>query len=166
MNLSGPNEESISGINIAPLVDVVLVLLIIFMATAPLIHHRAINVNVPRAAHSEPKATETLKVVLNEKGELHMGDKPIAVEELPFQLSAMVRLTRVCMCRWRTTHTVRSGGRDFGHCEGAGVKKSRSKCGPTVYHRRKMKQSNSAERKKKNFSASPSYFHCFFTRRF
>ncbi len=92
MNLSGPDEESISGINIAPLVDVVLVLLIIFMATAPLIHHRAINVNVPRAAHSEPKATETLKVVLNEKGELHMGDKPIAVEELPFQLSAMVRL--------------------------------------------------------------------------
>ena len=91
MNLSGNEEESITAINITPLVDVILVLLIIFMATAPLIHRRSMNVNVPKAAHSEPKAMETLKLVLNEKHELFLAELKISIEELNDQLSIMVR---------------------------------------------------------------------------
>ena len=47
------DQESITGINIAPLVDVILVLLIIFMATAPLIQKRSLGINVPQSAHSQ-----------------------------------------------------------------------------------------------------------------
>ncbi len=54
------NGGLITGINVTPLVDVVLVLLIIFMATAPLIARRAIAVNVPRAATGE-RATAALR---------------------------------------------------------------------------------------------------------
>lgn len=91
MNSSIREEDSITGINITPLVDVILVLLIIFMATAPLIHRRSINVNVPKAAHSEPKATETVKVILNEKRELFLTENKISFEDLKSQLNVMVR---------------------------------------------------------------------------
>ncbi|MBI3013172.1 MAG: biopolymer transporter ExbD [Elusimicrobia bacterium] len=85
------HEETITSINIAPLVDIILVLLIIFMATAPLVHRRAINVNVPKAAQTEQKATATLNLVMNEKKELFLGEKRIVPSELGFQLGAMVR---------------------------------------------------------------------------
>ena len=91
MQSSGLNEESISGINIAPFVDVILVLLIIFMATAPLIQRRAITVNVPQAANTQPKATTTIKVVYNDKKELYLEDEKILPEELENQLKIMVK---------------------------------------------------------------------------
>ncbi len=92
MQASNSEEDSITGINIAPLVDVILVLLIIFMATAPLIQKRTLNVNVPKAAHSQPKATETVKVVFNEKRELFLGEQKIGMEDLRSQMTAMVRV--------------------------------------------------------------------------
>ena len=85
------SEEAISGINIAPFVDVILVLLIIFMATAPLIQRRAITVNVPQAANNQPKATATIKVVYNDKKELYLEDAKISPEELEGQLKVMVK---------------------------------------------------------------------------
>jgi hypothetical protein len=45
----------ITGINVTPLVDVVLVLLIIFMATAPLIARRAVAINVPQGGHGRAR---------------------------------------------------------------------------------------------------------------
>ena len=91
MTISSSDEEYISGINIAPFVDVILVLLIIFMATAPLIQRRALNVNVPRAAYSEPKTTQTLKISFDEKRELYLESRKITMEELAAQLALMVR---------------------------------------------------------------------------
>ena len=85
------SEESISGINIAPFVDVILVLLIIFMATAPLIQRRAIKVNVPQAANNEPKATATIRVVFNEAKELYLEEDRIVPEDLGRQLDIMVK---------------------------------------------------------------------------
>ena len=85
------SEEAISGINIAPFVDVILVLLIIFMATAPLIQRRAVSVNVPQASNTQPKATATIKVVYNDKKELFLEDDKILPEELENQLKIMVK---------------------------------------------------------------------------
>lgn len=84
-------EEPITELNIVPFVDVILVLLIIFMATAPLIHQRAVNVNVPKMAHSERKARETLKISLNEKHEIFLGQEKITSEELKNQLPILLR---------------------------------------------------------------------------
>lgn len=91
MHSSAPEEESITGINVAPLVDVILVLLIIFMATAPLIQRRQMSVNVPRVAQSEPKATETLNLVIDETHQIFLGDQKITLEELKPQVEVMVR---------------------------------------------------------------------------
>lgn len=92
MKASGNQGQSITDINITPLVDVMLVLLIIFMATAPLIHRRAINVNVPKVAHNERKATETLNLVMNEKREIFLGEQKVAsIDELKSQLEMLVR---------------------------------------------------------------------------
>ena len=85
------NEESTSGINIAPFVDVILVLLIIFMATAPLIQRRAIKVNVPQASNTSPKATVTLRVVYDEAKNLYLEDDKITPEDLGKQLETMAR---------------------------------------------------------------------------
>lgn len=90
MHSSDSSEESITGINIAPLVDVILVLLIIFMATAPLIQRRAIAVNVPKAAHSEAKATETLKILFSEKREVLLEDSAVTLPELQSKLQVLV----------------------------------------------------------------------------
>lgn len=91
MKSSGSEEEYISGINITPLVDVILVLLIIFMATAPLIHRRSLNVNVPKAAHTEPRATATVRIAFNEQGQLLLDEEQITRDDLNYQLKAMVR---------------------------------------------------------------------------
>ncbi len=85
------SQESISGINIAPFVDVILVLLIIFMATAPLIQRRAVSVNVPAAANTQPKATATIKIIYNDQKELFLEDQKISPEELASQLAVMVK---------------------------------------------------------------------------
>ena len=55
------DEEVISGINVTPLVDVMLVLLIIFMVTATYIVRESIEVELPRAAHGG----ESIGVMLN-----------------------------------------------------------------------------------------------------
>ncbi|MBK7544447.1 MAG: biopolymer transporter ExbD [Elusimicrobia bacterium] len=71
----------ITGINVTPLVDVVLVLLIIFMATAPLIARRAVAINVPRAATGE-RATAALRVS-------YAADRTLLLEKTAFTLVAL-----------------------------------------------------------------------------
>ncbi|MEK7381774.1 MAG: biopolymer transporter ExbD [Elusimicrobiota bacterium] len=83
-------EDAITGINITPLVDVVLVVLIIFMATAPMIARRAIKVEVPRVAKSDKAATEALSITLDGARRLSIGGRPVDLPELKRLLSAAV----------------------------------------------------------------------------
>lgn len=85
-------DRLISGINITPLVDVVLVLLIIFMATAPLINRRSLSVNVPRAANNEPKATATLQIQYTADREIILEKDKCSVEKLGAELTQRLRL--------------------------------------------------------------------------
>ena len=84
------DDGPITGINITPLVDVVLVVLIIFMATAPMIARRAIRVEVPKVAKSEKSATDALAVALNDKRELTLSGKPTTLAELKRVLTAAI----------------------------------------------------------------------------
>ena len=88
MHVEGDADGPITGINVTPLVDVVLVVLIIFMATAPMIARRAIRVEVPRVAKSDKSATDALAVALNNKRELTLSGKPTTLDELKKVLSA------------------------------------------------------------------------------
>ena len=83
-------DAPITGINVTPLVDVVLVLLIIFMATAPIIARRAIKVEVPRVAAASKAATDALAVGLDGKRELTLAGKPVSPEQLKAALTAAI----------------------------------------------------------------------------
>jgi biopolymer transport protein ExbD len=52
------NDDEITGINVTPLVDIVLVLLIIFMVTANFIVRETVEVDLPRAANSDDKTVQ------------------------------------------------------------------------------------------------------------
>ena len=70
----------IAEINVTPLVDIMLVLLIIFMLTAHLIAKQAIEVELPRAAQSTTLKPTTIAVSLTRDGSLYLNDKPITAE--------------------------------------------------------------------------------------
>lgn len=74
-----------ADINVTPLVDVVLVLLIIFMVTAPLMQ-RGIDVDLPRTATQTSENEERLIVSINKAGNIYINDIQIPVEDLPDQL--------------------------------------------------------------------------------
>ncbi|MBF6023264.1 ExbD/TolR family protein [Lysobacter niastensis] len=87
----GPMAE----INVTPLVDVMLVLLIIFMITAPLMTHK-IQVKLPEANLDE-KAKETktppITVAVQENGSLYWNDEPITRDLLESRLSIEAQKT-------------------------------------------------------------------------
>jgi biopolymer transport protein ExbD len=62
------DEEMISGINVTPLVDITLVLLIIFMVTATYIVRESIEVDLPRAAHGGESVGVMLNIVVTKDG--------------------------------------------------------------------------------------------------
>ncbi len=84
------NEDEITGINVTPLVDVMLVLLIIFMVTTSYIVNRSIEVKLPQAdtaASLDPK-TKNLGFVLDEKSQLYLDGKPIQLSEIAALIQA------------------------------------------------------------------------------
>ena len=72
------SDEAITGINVTPLVDICLVLLIIFMVTASYIVKDTIEVELPRAAHGgETAQKETFAVVITRAGERFLNGAPV-----------------------------------------------------------------------------------------
>lgn len=63
-------DNDISDINITPFVDVVLVLLVIFMITAPAIMKDVINLKLPKTETSDGKIVQTLGVAINRDGNI------------------------------------------------------------------------------------------------
>lgn len=75
-------DQPITGINITPLVDVILVLLIIFMVTATFIMSPSLNVDLPKATTGEPTPISNIAVVIDAKGNLFLNGNPINEENL------------------------------------------------------------------------------------
>ncbi len=73
-------DEPITGINVTPLVDVTLVLLIIFMVTASYIVKESIEVDLPRAASAGENVGATLAFVLDREGRLFLDGAPVERE--------------------------------------------------------------------------------------
>jgi biopolymer transport protein ExbD len=70
-------DESITGINVTPLVDITLVLLIIFMVTASYIVKETIEVELPRAAHGGETVQRTLAVLVTRDGKAFLNGVPV-----------------------------------------------------------------------------------------
>src|ERR1700748_629069 len=78
----GASIGTLSEINIVPLVDVVLVLLIIFMLTAHVMEY-GLEIDVPKVRLTANATTEELPVVsMNRNGEIFLNDKPVRLQEL------------------------------------------------------------------------------------
>ena len=65
---TGDDYESISDINVVPLVDIVLVVLIIFMVTAPMFMKPSINVNLPKASAGDQSVPSQLSITMTKDG--------------------------------------------------------------------------------------------------
>lgn len=86
----GRNEDDpIADINVTPLVDVVLVVLIIFMITAPMLYQSTIDVNLPKADSGQQSEKSTLTFVVTKDGDLTWDKTKISWEELPGKLKAL-----------------------------------------------------------------------------
>ena len=75
MKAGGDLEESISDINVVPLVDIVLVVLIIFMVTAPMFMKPTINVNLPKAVSGDSTAPTQLSITLAADGRVFFNSQ-------------------------------------------------------------------------------------------
>ncbi len=88
MSAQGEGDDGIvTGINVTPMVDITLVLLIVFMVTANFVSQQALKVNLPKTADAEAVATPSLTVVLNRKGEVIFREARTDLEHLTASLA-------------------------------------------------------------------------------
>ncbi len=81
----------VSEINVTPFVDVMLVLLIIFMVTAPMMD-QGLDVDLPEAKQVDvlPTETEHLVLTIRQDGSLFLDTYPVALDELETRLAVLV----------------------------------------------------------------------------
>jgi len=80
-------NAALAEINIIPLVDVVLVLLLIFMLTAPMMY-RGIDVNLPKSSGKPTAVEERLVLTITKDRGLFLNERPVAAQTLEPQLTA------------------------------------------------------------------------------
>ena len=86
-NAQGRTQSSLSDINVTPLVDVVLVLLIIFMVTAPVLQS-GIEVSVPHTKTVKEITEERLVITIDRAAKVFLGNDPININQIGAQLRA------------------------------------------------------------------------------
>src|ERR1700676_5107518 len=79
---NGRTQTSLAEINITPLVDVVLVLLVIFMLTAPVLQS-GIQVAVPKTKTVKEITQQRTVITINKDHEVFLNDKPVNLNDLP-----------------------------------------------------------------------------------
>jgi len=70
-------DDVLAEINVVPLVDVILVVLIIFMVTAPMIMKPSINVNLPKATSGDATIPTKLNITISADGKLNLDGKMV-----------------------------------------------------------------------------------------
>ena len=101
--------QPMSDINITPLVDVMLVLVVIFLLTAPLLAS-AIRLDLPRADGSTPGAAPaSVTVVLDPTGQVFVNDQPLDEAALVQRFTALAAQSRATEVQLRADATVPYG---------------------------------------------------------
>ena len=89
-NAQGRTQTSLADINVTPFVDVVLVLLIIFMLTAPILQS-GIEVNVPKTRTVKEITEERLVITIDRSQRVYLGNDPININQIGARLRARLR---------------------------------------------------------------------------
>ena len=87
---SGRTQTGLADINITPLVDVVLVLLIIFMVTAPVLQS-GIDVSVPKTRTVKQITEERMVITINKEQRVFLGNDAININEIGAKLRQRIR---------------------------------------------------------------------------
>jgi biopolymer transport protein ExbD len=85
---SAPAQELITKVNVTPIIDVALVLVIILIVTAPLLSAADLPVDLPEARTREAENQANVSVTLGRDGELAVDDRRVTYDELGLALSA------------------------------------------------------------------------------
>jgi biopolymer transport protein ExbD len=80
------DDGTVTGINVTPMVDIMLVLLIVFMVTANFVSEQGLKINIPKTQETETSTTVSLSVAVNDKGELLFKSAKTDVEGLKASL--------------------------------------------------------------------------------
>ncbi len=89
-NAQGRTQSSLSDINVTPLVDVVLVLLIIFMITAPVLQS-GIEVDVPKTKTVKEITEERVVISIDKQQRVFLGNDPVNINEIGAKLRQKIR---------------------------------------------------------------------------
>jgi biopolymer transport protein ExbD len=88
--MSFDDDQPISEINVTPFVDIILVVLIIFMVTTPIIMNPSVQINLPKAASGDETVPSLLNVSINKDGECYLNGKKSSIEELSAETKSQV----------------------------------------------------------------------------
>ncbi len=93
MAMQNNNEENeIGNINITPMVDIMLVLLVIFMVTANFLKKESVNINLPKVSASDPNVAQSVQVAVMKDGKIMLEGSPSDETRLTSSLARSVKL--------------------------------------------------------------------------
>lgn len=100
--------STLGEINVTPLVDVVLVLLLVFMVTAPMMS-RGIDVSLPVANQPETEPEDRITVSINAQERIFVGDRPINLQLLEDTVRGMMEGRTKKIVYLRADESIRYG---------------------------------------------------------
>lgn len=81
----------ISAINVTPFVDIVLVLLVIFMVTAPILMKDTLGLHLPKASHGDQKTLQSLGIVVTKQGQILVNGQLATPEVVQTQVAEALK---------------------------------------------------------------------------
>ncbi len=103
------DQEEMSGINITPLVDVCLVLLLIFMVTSSYFSKKLISVTVPAAVTSQSETRENITISLSPKEGFALNEVPLSKSALATELRRLIKKSGINYVLIRADERVPAG---------------------------------------------------------
>jgi biopolymer transport protein ExbD len=81
-SIQNEDNDEIGNINITPMVDIILVLLVIFMVTANFLKKESVNINLPKVAAADPNVAESVQIAITRDGKVLLEGNEINNEKL------------------------------------------------------------------------------------